>query len=688
MQWIKNISIKTSLLSSMLILGGLLIANLLYTIFIVYQPQVSRSDGIYRSNQLADYIIAAATEEARERGFTAAYISNIAQGNRQDSNIRTKINQFRQSGDKNINSALEIAQQLAEEDWAGSEFKDALNRAEDQWRQIQSIRQRVDNHSALSTSEWVAQMSHLISAFSTLRQMAFNPSTHLEGAIYNNLMIKQAVWMVSEYAGRERALIAAAISSAEPMSRETIQILGKYRGIVASNLAYLENIALILVANKKYQMYKKDVTDNWKQIQNNFLGTYQKTREQVYKAAETGQYPISSSEWLEQATSAITTITTFNQQISMDAARHAKQFGSNAQNNYWKASAVAVLAILIIIIGLLNINNIILQISTLKETFIKVADDKDITLRVDDSGNNELSILSRSFNTLIQNLEDMIANITHASAKVEVDVENSVNSSRSNSRGIRQQEADIEQLASAMTEMVASIQRIGDSSQTNAQSSLKVNDEIKQSGQIMRDTATSIHGLGDMIEQSSEVISQLAADSLNIGKVLDVIKGIAEQTNLLALNAAIEAARAGEQGRGFAVVADEVRTLAGRTHESTEEIQQMIESLQSQSQKATKAMQSSLNESQSAIEHVTSADATLEKVISSVEQIMEMNSHIAVATEQQGGVAEEINQNVNSLQSVAESNHQLAQDSVDNMGHISDEMEILIEIVQQYNTRA
>ncbi|MBT4077734.1 MAG: methyl-accepting chemotaxis protein, partial [Gammaproteobacteria bacterium] len=513
MQLMKNISIKTSLYSSMLILGVLLIANLLFTIINIYHPQVTRSDGLFQSNQLADYIILAAAEEAKERGFSVSYISSIAQGQSPDVGLKSKIDEFRLAGDKNVHLALKLAKELVDENWAGDEFKDAFQKTQNEWQQLQLLRQRVDNDRSLTASEILTQFKQFMRAFTTLRQMAFNPASHLEGAIYNNLIIKHAIWEVSEYAGRERAMVAAAIAASEPMSRNKIQLLGKYRGVVESKLAYLEDIALLLVTNKKHQMYAEEVNNNWSQIKNIFLGDYQKARELIYISAESGQYTISASEWLAQSTHAINTISNFNKQVSMDAGRHANLFGSVARSNYWKASIVSIITFILIGLGLLTINNIIRQISALKETFVKVADDKDITLRVDDSGSNELSVLSKSFNTLIQNLQDMISKITEASSKVDIDVENSVQSCRDNSLGISQQEVDVEQLASAMTEMVSSIQSIGDSSQTNAQSSLKVNDEIKQSGEIMRDTATSIQGLGTMIEQSSDVIGQLATDS-------------------------------------------------------------------------------------------------------------------------------------------------------------------------------
>jgi len=503
-------------------------------------------------------------------------------------------------------------------------------------------------------------------------------------AIYNNAVIKQAVWAIGEYAGRERAILASYIAASQVIPKEKLAELNEYRGIVNFQLNYLEKTAKVLLTNQKHQQFASQVSSDWSQIQTNFLGSYQQLRKQVYQAAETGKYPITASVWLGNATRAINGILKFNQQVSLDASRHSKTFGTTANTSFWISIVAILFSALIVLITYLVINCVVTNIGYIKNIFTQVVNDKDITLRVDDIGSNELGQLANAFNTMMTRMQELISNITDTSSKINENVQASVSNIHSSNEGISKQEADTEQLATAMNEMVASIQSIAESSQNSAKDSSTVNADVKQSGQVMSNTAASIHDLGENIEQASGVINQLADDSQEIGHVLEVIKGIAEQTNLLALNAAIEAARAGEQGRGFAVVADEVRTLAGKTQNSTEDIQNMIERLQAQSKKATNVIQNSLEQSNGAIEKINNAEKELLEIITAMTRIMDMNNHIAAATEEQGSVADEMNNNVYSLQTVAETNRELSQKSVDSMSVIEAEILGLVDLVKQY----
>ncbi|NIA02649.1 MAG: methyl-accepting chemotaxis protein, partial [Planctomycetia bacterium] len=211
---------------------------------------------------------------------------------------------------------------------------------------------------------------------------------------------------------------------------------------------------------------------------------------------------------------------------------------------------------------------------------------------------------------------------------------------------VDKQQAETGQVATAMNEMTTTVQEVACNATQTAEAANKANTETDSGRQIVTKTIESITELASEVETAAITIQQLESDSENIDSVVDVIRGISEQTNLLALNAAIEAARAGEQGRGFAVVADEVRTLASRTQESTLEIQSMIESLQTGAARAVEVMEQGRNKAQGSVENAARAGESLNVITSTVATISDMNTQIASAAEEQTAVAEEINRNI------------------------------------------
>ncbi|WP_455376808.1 methyl-accepting chemotaxis protein [Kaarinaea lacus] len=278
----------------------------------------------------------------------------------------------------------------------------------------------------------------------------------------------------------------------------------------------------------------------------------------------------------------------------------------------------------------------------------------DLTVRLPVTQNDEIGNLRQSVNDFIQHLQNMITIIVSDVEQLAVESAQLRASGNELSLAADTQSQESNQVATSVTQMSASVHEVARNSNAAADET-KVATELANNGRVIVDeTATTIRQLANEVEEASMVIKQLASDSNDIGSVLDVIRGIAEQTNLLALNAAIEAARAGEQGRGFAVVADEVRTLASRTQQSTQEIQQMIERVQSSASNAVKAMDSGCTQAQLTVEKAAEADNALQEIGHIIESINAMNSQIATAAVEQTAVSEEINRNVESINSSSE----------------------------------
>ena len=269
---------------------------------------------------------------------------------------------------------------------------------------------------------------------------------------------------------------------------------------------------------------------------------------------------------------------------------------------------------------------------------------------------DEVGELLKATRETAHHLRQMIDGIGQMTGRISDAAAGMQDVAESTDIGVKALQAETEQVAAAMNQMVATTQEVAHNATEAAQAAGNADQEAQQGREVVNGTIDSIRRLADEVERTAMAIEKLARDSGEIGGVLDVIRGVAEQTNLLALNAAIEAARAGEQGRGFAVVADEVRTLAQRTQNSTEEIQQMIERLQSGAGMAVKTMQGSRDQVASTVTRAEAAEQSLERITSAVTGINQMNTQIADSAAQQRGVAEEVNRNISNITHVAEQN--------------------------------
>ncbi len=308
----------------------------------------------------------------------------------------------------------------------------------------------------------------------------------------------------------------------------------------------------------------------------------------------------------------------------------------------------------------------------------------DMTVNFKASSRDELGELGEVFNSTVKKIHDLIERVGHTVGEVERQAGQVESVSAQSNQAVAGQRSQIEQVATAMNQMSATSMEVARSAAAAVSSAHSVNDETLSGRGLVESQQGSIAALASEIDQSVLVINQLASDSQSISRVLEVIKSIAEQTNLLALNAAIEAARAGEQGRGFAVVADEVRTLAKRTQQSTEEIEQMIAKLHGGVGAAVKAMGVSHQMANGTVGQSEKVQQALENILGAVGMIVDQNQQIAAAVEQQTAVAHDIDQNIVEINRAGERTAQGAHQTEDASRALSAQVVKLKQLISAF----
>ena len=387
-------------------------------------------------------------------------------------------------------------------------------------------------------------------------------------------------------------------------------------------------------------------------------------------------FDISANNLLDQVEVNVESVNksmnSLNKQIEVVSQKVSNTAISDIDSASYKTMALMLIAIIVSIIVSIAV------IRPLKRSLDSVNNALDIlasgnlTHKLDDSGHDEFAELSRNCNRLVDSLRTLIQGILDRSNQLAAAAEETSAITAQTTAGIQEQKNQVDQVAAATTELSSSAMQVTSSADEALSQIKQADDEAQHMRTIADENKRTILALADEVAKASQVINKVHSDSASIGSILDVIRGIAEQTNLLALNAAIEAARAGEQGRGFAVVADEVRSLASRTQDSTQEIQQMIQVLQQGTQEAVSVMELGRNQANSCVEKTEQANIALESISQAVHNAHDSGTHIAHAAQEQNLVSQQVSEKLEHIAAISEetatgadqtaqSSHQVAQ---------------------------
>lgn len=362
---------------------------------------------------------------------------------------------------------------------------------------------------------------------------------------------------------------------------------------------------------------------------------------------------VDSETWFETATNRIDLMVELEQALAQDVGTLAAHARDEAQSALWMTVSAVVIALLVVAgLSLLIIRNIKLAVREVNQALLALSA-RDLTAKARYEGKDEFGEISRNLNLMAMELQQVVQEISNATAQVATAAEESSAVTVQTSQSIDRQRQGTELVVTAINEMSATVRDVARSTNDAAELSQQLNANTAQGRAEVESTIGLIRQLSSQADQTASIIGDLKRESDSISSVLDVIRGIADQTNLLALNAAIEAARAGEHGRGFAVVASEVRTLAQKTQESTGSIQEMIANLQGGADRAARSMQETLAKAQSGASNIGRAGELLAEIAEGVSAISDRNLQIATAAEEQSAVAEDINRNIVEINDVA-----------------------------------
>lgn len=570
-------------------------------------------------------------ELQKERGASAGYLSSKGEKFEQEiKKHRQTTNQKKQELQDFINSVT-LTPQLTT----------LFSKVNQQLDRLPKIRQQIDNFS-ISVNDEVTYYSQLNSLLLSIINNTANENEDASLAI-------SAVAIGSFLQHKERAGIERAVLS-NVFSRDSFTpvLLQKFIGLLAEQNIYLDKFKAH-ATNKQLAIYEKTLTfqalENVKKYQTIALDNI------GFDNKDKGGFNTEPKVWFDIMTKKINLLKTIETSLLQNLHENNQQLLSEKETYLTTLAFIILISLsLILLLSFYIAIQLHKGIHEITSKLVSITSNNDLTLRIKVNSKDELGEISLTINQLVEHLQGLVGNIQHTSTALKSNLAENIKNNHIIERKINSGTEQVTQVVTATTEMSSTVADIARNAMHASTETEKANTQSQHGNKEVEDTIENIHSLSVELKNASMVIEKLNGSVSNISTFLNVINEVSEKTNLLALNAAIEAARAGEYGRGFSVVADEVRSLALQTKESTNEIELMISALQSSSQDAQKAMNNGIDMVSKSVNDAKQTGQDILLITTSIQEINEMNEQIATAAEEQSCVTEEINRNMLHIQ--------------------------------------
>jgi methyl-accepting chemotaxis protein len=566
-------------------------------------------------------------ELQKERGMTAGFLGS------KGTKFASKLSGQRQ----NTNEKNTIRNNY----WHANIFENAKIKAlnieiNDQLSQLNSIRTQVDQQ-AITTAK-------AIGYYTSTNKLILSISTVISDISTDSEVSKEVIAYYNFIQGKERAGIERAVlSNTFGADKFTGSMFVKFITLISEQNTYISSFEDFASTENKNFYHNK--------LNNPSINEVLKLRKIAIEKSADGNFGVEASYWFEQSTKRIGLFKETETQLNNSLLGLVESKRDSAFNSMILNSGISsVLIILSLFLSFYIIKELSVRVNDLTFVMNKVRNEDDLSIRASHICESEMGQIALALNLTLEKFSGAMDEITTSSSTLAAAAEETSQTCEHNAQSMLEQQSEIAVIATAIEELSVTVKEVAGNTQLAADSAKDANEQAQGGLDVVKKSYQSIEELAGEIADLATRITSLHESSKNITNVVDVIKSVAEQTNLLALNAAIEAARAGEQGRGFAVVADEVRTLAQRTQQSTSEIESFITTLQTDANAAFNVIEVSQNMASEAVTNSKNVEDTLSGITSSVSNIFAMTEQVAVAVEEQATVTQVVAKNVVSVE--------------------------------------